>query len=63
MSFSLFVLALYVFLQSAPAFGWFTVDPKFTAFVGIAFVIVVVLEAILIGTNRMPRLFHRRTAE
>lgn len=46
MSLSLFVLALYVLLQSAPAFGWFNVDPKFTGFVGIVFVIVVVLEAI-----------------
>ena len=42
--FSLFVLALYVLLQSAPVFKWFTVDPKFLAFVGIVFVIAVVVE-------------------
>lgn len=47
MPLSLFVLALYVLLQSAPAFGWFTVDPKLTAFVGLAFVAAVVIETIL----------------
>jgi hypothetical protein len=63
MSFSLFVLALYVFLQSVPAFGWFTVDPKFTAFVGLLFVVVVVVEAVLTHAGRMPKFFARRSAE
>lgn len=45
--FALFVLALYVFLQSAPAFGWFSVDPKFTAFVGMVFVVTLVVEFLL----------------
>jgi hypothetical protein len=57
MPFSLFVLALYVFLQSVPAFGWFNVDPKFTAFVGILFVVAVVLEAIFY--SRLPKWFRR----
>lgn len=47
MSFSLFALALWVFLQSATAFNWFTVDPKFTAVVGLLFVAIVVVEAVL----------------
>jgi hypothetical protein len=59
MSLSLFVLALYVFLQSSPAFGWFSVDPKFTAFVGLLFVAVVVLEAIFSGAPWYPRFFKR----
>lgn len=46
MSFSLFVLALYVFLQSSSALGWFAVDPKFMAVVGMVFVIAVVVDAI-----------------
>lgn len=55
---SLFLLALYVFLQSAPAFHWFTVDPKFTAFVGIVFVIAVVVEGIFVVRGRHP-FWHR----
>lgn len=58
MPLSLFVLALYVLLQSAPAFGWFSVDPKFTAFTGIVFVIAVILEAIFY--SRLPNLFQRK---
>lgn len=46
MSLSLFVLALYIFLQSAGSLGWFLVDPKFLGFVGIAFVVIVVIEAL-----------------
>jgi hypothetical protein len=60
MSVSLFVLALYVFLQSAPAYFKFTVDPKLTAFVGLVFVVVVIVEAVLTSTGRMPHLFRRR---
>jgi uncharacterized membrane protein (DUF485 family) len=62
MSLSLFVLALYVFLQSAPAFNWFTVDPKLTAFVGIVFVIAVIVEAVVTRGVWVPRLFNRRQA-
>lgn len=52
--FSLFVLVLYVFLQSAPAFGWFTVDPKLQAIVGIAFVISVLVEVVLYARAQHP---------
>jgi hypothetical protein len=58
MPFSLFVLALYVFMQSVPAFGWFSVDPKATAYAGMLFVICVVLEAIFY--NRLPNWFRHR---
>lgn len=57
--FSLFVLALYILLQSAPAFKWFTVDPKFTAFVGIVFVITVVIEALFWARGTHPKWFNR----
>lgn len=60
MPFSLFVLALYVFLQSAPVLGWFTVDPKFTAFVGILFVFVVVFDAAFWVRSTHPAWFTRR---
>ena len=62
MSFSLFVLALYVLLQSVPAFGWFSVDPKFTAFVGIAFVITVIVESVFWARGSHPNWFARRAA-
>lgn len=45
--FAFFVLILYVFLQSAPAYNWFTVDPKLVAFVGMVFVIAAVVEVFL----------------
>lgn len=60
MPFSLFVLALYIFLQNAPVFGWFTVDPKFTAFVGILFVVVVVFDAAFWVRTAHPTWFTRR---
>jgi hypothetical protein len=60
MPFSLFVLALYVFLQSTPAFKWFAVDPKFTAFVGILFVLVVVFDAAFWVRSTHPAWFNRR---
>lgn len=44
MSLSIFVLGLYVFLQSAVYLAWFAVDPKLLGFVGLAFVIILVLE-------------------
>jgi hypothetical protein len=59
MPFSLFVLALYVFLQSAPVMGWFSVDPKFTAVVGILFVLVVVFDAAFWARSNHPTWFSR----
>lgn len=61
MPFSLFVLALYVFLQSVPVLGWFTVDPKFTAVVGLVFVFVVVYDAAVWARGTHPTWFTRRT--
>jgi hypothetical protein len=58
---SLFLLALYVFLQSAPVYKWFTIDPKFTAFVGLVFVVVLLVESFLVYSNRHP-LWHRTAA-
>ena len=46
MNLSLFILGLYIFLQSAVYLTWFTVDPKLLGFVGIAFVVVLVVEAL-----------------
>lgn len=46
MSLSTFVLALFVFLQSAVLLGWFAVDAKLIGFVGIAFVVIAVLEGL-----------------
>lgn len=46
MSLSLFVLGLYVFLQSAVYLAWFSVDPKFLGFVGMAFVAVLIIEVL-----------------
>lgn len=46
MSLSLFILALWVFLQSAVTLGWFAVSAGLIGFVGIAFVVIVVLEAL-----------------
>lgn len=46
MNLSQFLLGLYVFLQSAVYLTWFTVDPKLLGFVGIAFVVVLLIEAL-----------------
>lgn len=46
MSLSTFVLGLFVFLLSAPLLDLFTVDPKFLGWVGVAFVVCLVLEAL-----------------
>jgi len=40
----MFILALFVFLQSAVYLAWFAVDAKLLGFVGIAFVVVLFLE-------------------
>lgn len=60
MPLSLFVLALYVFLQSVPVLGWFSVDPKFVAFVGLFFVLVVVYDAAFWARTTHPGWFTRR---
>lgn len=46
MNLSLFILGLYVFLESAVDLKWFNVDPKLLGFVGIAFVVVLLVEAL-----------------
>lgn len=49
---STFLLGLFVFLQSAVYLTWFTVDPKLLGFVGMGFVAVLVLEAVLFFGGR-----------
>lgn len=61
MPFSLFVLALYVLLQSLEALGKFSIDPKFTAWVGIIFVAVVVFDAAFWARSSHPAWFRRHT--
>lgn len=63
MPFSLFVLALYIFLQSAPTYDWFTVDPKLLAFVGLVFVAVVVIDAVLWARTNRPSWFKRGSSD
>lgn len=59
MSLSYFLLALYIFLQSSVYLAWFTVDPKLLGFVGMAFVVVVLIEVLLAANNR-PLLFWKK---
>ncbi len=59
MSLSLFVLGLFVFLQSAVYLAWFAVDPKLVGLVGMAFVIILILEALAI----IPAINLRRRHE
>lgn len=59
MSLSTFILALFVFLQSAVYLTWFAVDPKLLGFVGIAFVIVVTVEALLYASGRPLTLWKK----
>lgn len=46
MSLSMFLLGLYVFLQSAVYLAWFAVDAKMLGLVGMVFVVVLLVEAI-----------------
>jgi hypothetical protein len=62
MPFSLFVLALYIFLKESTTLGWFNIDPKFTAYVGILFVLVVVFDAAFWARSTHPAWFSRRRA-
>lgn len=41
-----FLLGLFVFLFSANLLTWFTVDSKLLGYVGIAFVVVLIIEAV-----------------
>jgi hypothetical protein len=41
---SSFILALWVLLVSFMQLGWFEIDVRFAGFVGVAFVVVFVLE-------------------
>lgn len=60
MSLSLFVLALWVFLNSYVSLGWGTVDAKLIGWVGILFVLVVIVEALFLTYRGRPLLtFHR----
>lgn len=52
--FSFFVLVLWVFLQSAAVYKWFSVDPKLVAFVGMVFVVVVVVETLWVSVGKVP---------
>jgi len=47
MRLSLFILGLFVFLQAGVLLTWFTVDPKLEGIVGMAFVIVLIVEVVL----------------
>jgi hypothetical protein len=53
---SQFILALWVFLVSATQLGWFNIDGRFIGLVGIAYVVIFVLECLAviprIGRNR-----------
>jgi len=60
MPFSLFVLAVWVFLQSANVYGWIESAPKLTAFIGIVFVVTVVIDAVLWARTSHP--FWKRNA-
>jgi hypothetical protein len=44
MGLSTFLLGLFVFLQSGDKLGWFSADGKLLGYVGLAFVLVLVLE-------------------
>lgn len=57
---SMFILGLYVFLQSAVSLVWFTVDPKLQGFVGIAFVVVLVIEAFFAVKGRRNVIIEKR---
>lgn len=59
MPLSTFILALFVFLQSSVLLEWFTVDPKFLGLVGVFFVIVVLVEALLVYSGR-PLVFWKK---
>lgn len=61
MPLSLFALALYVFLQSSAALGWIAAAPKFTAYVGMLFVVVVVFDAAFWARTNHPTWFTRRS--
>lgn len=69
MPISIFLLTLYVFLQSAssPALAWIDPAVKLTAIVGIVFVVSVLVEAFFWVYRGQPLLpikaFHRRAAE
>lgn len=57
---SSFLLALYVFLQSAVYLVWFAVDPKLLGLVGMAFVVVFILEVLLGAYGRRTAIYTRQ---
>lgn len=63
MSFSLFVLALWVFLLSASQhfLSWFTIDDKLIGIVGIIFVVALIIETVFWARVSHPLWFGRRS--
>lgn len=60
---SLFVLTLWVFLQSGAGLGWFTVDSKLVGIVGMAFVIIVIVETIVGAAGKLPAWYKKPAPE
>lgn len=56
---STFILVLYVFLQSSVYLAWFAVDNKLLGFVGMAFVIVFLVEVLLGYAGKPNTILHR----
>jgi NADH:ubiquinone oxidoreductase subunit 3 (subunit A) len=54
MPLSYFVLMLWVFLTSTVQLGWWTVDGRLLGFIGLAAVVIFVLESLSVVTWRVP---------
>jgi NADH:ubiquinone oxidoreductase subunit 3 (subunit A) len=54
MPLSYFVLMLWVFLTSTVQLGWWTVDNRLLGFIGLAAVVIFVLESLSVVTWRVP---------
>jgi hypothetical protein len=63
MSLSLFVLALYVFMQSYVLRGWGTIDPKLIGLVGLLFVVLVIVETVFLVYRGQPLVNWRRPTQ
>lgn len=64
MSLSTILLALWVFLTATvQQLGWFTLDSKIIGWVGVAFVVVLVLEVLgVLHYNLNANVLHRHHA-
>lgn len=60
MPLSMLLLALYVFLQSAVYLAWFAVDNKLLGLVGMAFVVVLLIETLFFVVHERPLVFFKR---